>query len=183
MALGLAGTLQANQITGGLHMTGVATLDNADLGSATQATAFAGVTTQPLTASGSYFGILQDTVTFKPFSWNPSSAPINTLWSFADAGTGWTYTFDLATLSVASQSSSFLNITGDGTLNITGSGSPYTATSGSWSFTISNPGGASNSTFNFGFDSANNALPDGGTTVLLLGAALSGLALIRRKLA
>jgi hypothetical protein len=31
--------------------------------------------------------------------------------------------------------------------------------------------------------SSNAALPDGGTTVMLLGADLSGLALIRRKLA
>jgi hypothetical protein len=183
MALGFAASVQAISITGGLHMTGVSTLDNQNLGLATKATAFASVLTQPLTATGSYAGIGTDSVTFKPFSWNPSSAPIAALWKFTDLGTTWVYQFDLGTITGVTQNSSFLNISGTGNLTITGAGSPYTTTLGAWTFTISNPGGGNSQSFNFGFDSANNALPDGGMTVMLLGAALSGLALIRRKLA
>jgi len=43
--------------------------------------------------------------------------------------------------------------------------------------------GVSGESFTFQTTSAANNVPDGGMTVLLLGAALSGLALIRRKLA
>jgi hypothetical protein len=182
LALGMAASAHATSITGGLHMTGVANLDNTMLGSATKVNSFAAVVTQPLTATGSYFGIGADAVTFAPFQWNPAVTPVNPLWSFVDAGTTWTYQFNLATMSVASQDNSFLNITGTGTLTITGAGSPYSTTFGSWSFTISNPGGAPNPTFNFGFDSANNALPDGGMTVGMLGIALTGLGLARRKI-
>jgi hypothetical protein len=180
--LGLVGSVQAIPISGGLHMVGGASLDSANLGSATKANSFTSVAALAFTGTGSYGGLAPaDPVTFKPFGWNPSTAPVLALWKFTDPNTGFTYSFDLATVSVASQSDTFLNLQGTGTLWITGPGSLYDPTFGNWTFTISNPSGASSASF--GFDSAVAAVPDGGTTVILLGAALSSLAMIRRKLA
>jgi VPDSG-CTERM motif len=71
-------------------------------------------------------------------------------------------------------------------LNITGTGPAYDATAGFWTFTISNAGGGNHD--NFAFTFANNQttvipnVPDGGMTVVLLGAALSGLCLFRKKM-
>lgn len=178
----VAASTQAIPITGSVDMSGTATLDSTLLGSAGSATAFTGVTVGGV-PTGSYAGTFGDSVTWKAFGWNPSTAPVTSLWSYHDIVTGFTYTFDLASVTVKSQDNTFLNLLGTGTLNITGVGSPYDATSGSWSFTISNPDGGAHANFAFTFANSQTAvLPDGGATVMLLGAALSGLALIRRKL-
>jgi hypothetical protein len=53
----------------------------------------------------------------------------------------------------------------------------FTDTPGTWIFSGNQSGGT------LSFSTSNGNVPDGGMTVMLLGAALSGLALIRRKLA
>ncbi len=173
-------TAQAVPITGQVTMAGTATLNNTQLGSATAATAFSGVTViNP--ATGSYAATLGSAVTFNPFSWNPSSAPVSPLWSFVSGGR--TYTFNLGSLNIVSQSNSFLNIAGIGTLTISGTGPTFDPTVGAWSFSIVNPGGGPSSNFQFGFVSSNNALPEGGSALALLGIGLVCVELIRRKLA
>jgi hypothetical protein len=173
-------TAQAVPITGQVTMAGTATLNNMNLNQATAATAFSGVTViNPTT--GSYAGSQGTSVTFNPFSWNPSSAPVSPLWSFIFSGR--TFTFNLTSLTVVSQSSTFLNIAGIGTLTISGAGPTFDPTVGAWSFSIVNPGGGASSNFQFGFVSSNNALPEGGSALALLGVALVALELIRRKLA
>jgi hypothetical protein len=108
------------------------------------------------------------------------------LWSFTDATTGFTYTFDLISDTISSQSSFFLNLLGTGTLSITGAGSTYSPTSGSWSFTVSNPTGGPHADFNFTFANSQTgvpSVPDGGATAMLLGVGLTSVALFRKKLA
>ncbi|HEY9509145.1 MAG TPA: VPDSG-CTERM sorting domain-containing protein [Verrucomicrobiae bacterium] len=174
-------SVQATQITGSVDMSGTAILNNTLLGSATAANSFTGVSVGGI-PTGSYVGTAGNSVTWNAFSW-PSAVSVSPLWSFTDAGTGYTYSFTLSSVHAAGQDNTFLNLLGTGTLSITGVGSPYEDTTGSWSFTISNPTGTSHQNFAFTFaNSQTAAVPDGGTTVMLLGAGLSCLGLIRRKL-
>jgi hypothetical protein len=166
-------------ITGQVTMGGTAMLNNMSLGSATAATAFSGVTVNN-PANGSYAGTAGSAVTFNAFSWNPSSAPVSPLWSFISGGR--TYQFNLTSLTVVSQSNSFLNIAGLGSLTIVGPGG-FDPTTGAWSFTISQAGGGPSADFQFGFQSSNNAIPEGGSALALLGISLVCVEFVRRKLA
>jgi hypothetical protein len=184
LALALAGALtqpvQAIMIDGSVDMSGTATLNNTLLGSATAATSFSGVTVGGV-PTGAFTGTAGDSVTWSPFGWNPATTPV-ALWSFVDGGTGWTYKFRLDNVTVDSQSNTFLNLLGDGVLSITGAGSPYSDTTGSWSFTISNPTGGAHANFAFTFANSQTAVPDGGATIALLGVGLLGLGALRRKI-
>ena len=164
-------------ITGHVDMNGQVTLDSA-LGTATKATSFSLVSVVN-TPDGAFTGTAGSTVSFNPFGWNPSTTPVTPLWSFSN-GTSL-YSFDLASLTVVGQSSSFLNLTGAGTLSI--SGGTYDPTPGNWSFTITSSTGGTSPNFAFGFVSSTSAVPDGGSTVALLGCALVAVGALRRKLA
>jgi hypothetical protein len=171
-------------ITGEVDMSGTVFLNNASLGSATAATSFLAVTVGGA-PTGSFAGTFGDSVTWSAFGWNPSTTPVNPLWHYMDAGTGFTYSFNLGSVSVNSQSNTFLNLLGTGTLFITGTGSPFDAggTSGTWSFTISNSTGAPHSSFAFTFANSQTAVaPDSGSAVALLGIALAGIEGVRRAL-
>ncbi len=103
------------------------------------------------------------------------NSPTSPLWTVGG------FTFNLTSSTVVLQNSNFLTIKGTGIL--TGNG--YAATPGTWAFTSQQADGTSQDSFSF---SANTAavpgqVPDGGTTVALLGAALVGVAALRRKLA
>jgi VPDSG-CTERM motif len=183
LLVGMSQTLQAVPITGSIDMGGTATLNSVSLGSASAATSLSGVTVGGI-PSGSFAGTGGTAVTWNPFSW-PSGVAVNPLWTFTSSasGTSRVYSFILNSVSVVSQSASFLNLQGNGILGITGTGPAYDNTAGFWSFTISNAGGGDHA--NFAFTFANNqtaAVPDGGMTVVLLGAALSGLCLFRKKM-
>ena len=185
LAIAVAGALtipvQATMINGVIDMSGSATLDSTLLGSATKATAFSAVTVGG-TSNGSFTGTGGDAVTWSAFGWNPSTTPVAPLWTFTDAGTGWTYSFELDNINVVSQDNFFLNLRGNGILSITGAGSPYTDTTGTWSFTISESSGGPHTDFKFTFANSQTAIPDGGATIALLGVGLLGLGALRRKL-
>ena len=178
-----ASSLHAVPITGSIDMSGTAVLDSTLLGSATSATSFSSVTVGGV-PTGAYVGTLGDSVSWSAFGWAPATTPVTPLWTFINAGTGYTYSFDLSTVTVVSQDNSFLNLSGTGTLDITGAGSPYTPTSGFWSFTISNPGGGAHQNFSFTFANSQTAagVPDGGSMIAMLGMAVLGLGALRRKL-
>ena len=175
-------------ITGELNMSGTATLDNPSLGSADGVTSFSGVRAN--SASTGVFDAAGDArapITMNPFLWNPSSAPVTPLWKMTYGGV--TFSFDLNSLTVLSQTANFLNLSGVGTLKSVSSTdptvSPYEATSGTWTFTISDSDGLGGGTgnFKFGFQSTTsaNAVPDGGATAIFLGISFLGFAAIRRK--
>jgi hypothetical protein len=94
---------------------------------------------------------------------------------------GVTYSFDLNSISSAHaviNNPSSIAITGSGVAHITG----FQDTFGSYALN----GTGTGTTFTFISESTTangEAVPDGGTTLVLLGAALSGFALLRRKLA
>jgi hypothetical protein len=181
LALTAFATAQAIPITGEIDMSGTVTLNSASLASASAANHFNGVTVGGM-PNDSYAGTFGDVVMWNAFTWPGGSA--SPLWTFTDATTTDTYSFALSTDSIVTQTATFLNLLGTGTLSITGPGS-FSPTAGIWSFTISNPTGGAHEDFNFTFansQTSTGGVPDGGSTVMLLGAALSALALFRKNL-
>jgi hypothetical protein len=175
---GLA-SVQATLITGSVEMNGYARLNNTTLGNATGVIGFTGVEVAE-TSTEAFEPAIGAAVDFSAFNWSPSSAPL-LLWEFEHAG--WTYSFSLDSLSVVSQSANFLDLSGQGRLNIVGLGSDYEETFGDWTFQITSSSGKS-PTSRFMFQSSTSAasnVPDGGSTVAVLGLAMIGLAAFGRK--
>jgi hypothetical protein len=184
LAIGTGLTASAIPITGTIRMDGEVTLDSQNLATANSAT-FVNPAAAVNSGTGTFTGTESPggvpDVNWANFSWNPSTAPVNDLWSFVRGG--WTYTFDLGSISSVTRiGSTFLLISGVGTLDIVGAGDPYSPTAANWSFTITDTSGGTSGSFIFGFADSNTSVPDGGLTVGLLGIAFTGLALIRRKI-
>jgi hypothetical protein len=165
-------TARAIPVTGGISFTGSATIDSSSL---SNATAFTGISAVVLGGSqtGSYASVDPGTVTtWTPFTFSVSS--VTPLWTFTVGSI--VYSFDATTVTVVTQDSMFLNIVGEGLARITG----MDDTVGTWSITAT--GGTS--TFIFGAESVtppeSPGVPDSGVTAILLGMALSGLALLRK---
>ena len=169
LALALSSAAQAAFIEGKIDFIGTTDLDSTELGSATQVDDWK--TTLVSVATGDFSSIpLFSPATFTDgWTFNSGSTP---LW------TAGIFTFDLLSSSVLSQSSTFLNVVGSGTISAPG----YDPTPGTWSYSITNQGGGPSGTFSFvGSTVADGAVPDGGTTVALLGVSLLGLHGVRRK--
>ena len=168
--LALPSRAMAVPITGNITISGGATLDG-PLASANAVTAWLNPEVQSRT--GSFIGIAVGTaVTMTaPWTFDPSTA-LPALWSVGG------FTFNLASSTISFQDSSFLAISGVGT--ITGPAG-FDPTNGIFNFTTQSPdaGGV------FSFSAANNAVgvPDGGSTIALLGMGLLGLSSLRRRFA
>ncbi len=170
VAVGLlcVGQAQATPITGDLGFSGASTFNTTSLATAKRINswfAFVGTT------SGSFVGVpIGSAVTLAmPWTFNPST-PTPGLWSVGG------FSFDLATAAIDVQNSHLLMITGTGTL----SGAGFDPTSGTWAFSAQSAAGIRQASFTFSADTTGAGVPDGGTTVMLLGAALGALGLARR---
>jgi hypothetical protein len=178
--MGAGFELQATPIAGSISFDGGSVLLNNTLASATAIDSFGGATIVSGGANlptGSYAGLAGTAVTMtsEGFTFSPSlsPSPIDSLWSFTVAGI--TYDFDLLTATGVFENGS-LDLSGTGTLQITGD--PNTA--GTWTLDIN--GGGDGDNFNFDANSeVISSVPDGGSTAIMLGAGLSGFALLRRK--
>ncbi len=162
----VAPEIQAAPITGSIDFGGVVTFDTMSLGTATRVNVWN--SSFVLQDSGSFSSIAPGTnVTMAaPWIFNPSTATPS-LWSVGG------FRFDLSTAVIVSQSATFLNVTGFGTL----SGSGFDPTPGTYSFTVSDSSGQEQATF--GFQAQSTAVPEPSTiSLLLLGA--SGY-VVRRK--
>jgi hypothetical protein len=161
---------QAVPITGGISLAGGYTTDTGDVNTAHAFTSFFDV--EVTGGAGTYAGIpngmSSPPVTMVPFTFNPFVPPVNSLWSLTYLSN--TYSFDLLTCIIAQQGGDTLTLHGTGTLHATG----FTDTAGAWVFTANELGGT------FSFSSSNGVIPDGGTTVALLGIALAGIEGARR---
>ena len=91
-----------------------------------------------------------------------------------------TFTFTPSTESDLAATSNSTGITGLGTITDITSGD---SVAGAYTFTFNKATIGGTTKFSFSVTDVAASVPDGGTTVMLLGAALSGIALIRRKLA
>jgi hypothetical protein len=171
----------ATPITGAISFSGTSTIDGTSFVSATSFTSFEDVFVGSESAlSGDYTGTSGASVTMTPFTWDPATAstPINPLWSFQSGGN--TYSFDLSVLHEDFASNTGLLLSGQGTAHLTGPGLDKMATSGFWSFSAQTLDLA---TFTFSSTTAPvQGVPDGGVTLALLGGAVLGLGLMRRKM-
>jgi hypothetical protein len=169
VAVAIAQTVQAvplPPITGNIAFSGAATLNTSSVNTATEVVSW-GVNTVTSDSGTFPTALIGTTVTlFSPWKFN--SGPQNNFWSV----TG--FTFNLSSSSIFYQGNGLLYVIIAGTV----SGAGYAATAFSGAITIQNPPGKGAT---FSESLSFNSVPDGGTTVLLLGSALSGLALIKRK--
>ncbi len=178
IALALVQTIQAtpipNPVIGNIGFTGRAQFNTGSAGSATEVLNWVAPAVNGTT--GSFTTVANGTsVNFSPAWFFVTTSPIANFWSVGG------FTFQLLSSSVTVQGGSYPN--GFVVVNGTGlvSGNGYDTTALSWSFTCQDPATTSNpQTFTFSASSA--SLPDGGATVALLGIALSGVGLLRKKL-
>ncbi len=173
LVVGISALLSQNAsaipITGEVSFAGSYTINNPNLALATAFTSFSGVTVS-LAPTGDYAGLAGSAVTMTPFTFDPFPAGgIVPLWSIVGSpGT----TFDLLALNVAFESPTALLLTGTGIARKTGRDN----TPGTWILSANTLGTT------FSFSSTNSSIPDGGTTVALLGMGLVGVEGLRRKL-
>lgn len=160
-------SLRAAPIQGSIDFGGTVTFDTTSLATATRVNLWD--SSFVLQDSGDFSSIAPGTsVTMAaPWIFNPSTSTPS-LWSVGG------FKFDLTSCVIVSQNSTFLNITGLGTITATG----FDPTPGTWSFTSSDASGSPQTTF--GFQTQTAAVPEPGTfSLLAVGAA--GLISSRRR--
>jgi hypothetical protein len=174
VTLALAGltaiTANAIPINGSINFAGGVDLSpDGSIATATSISFSSTFTTAPNT--GSYAPVIFGVpVVFHGFQFSPFVAPVPDLWDFTYLGLA--YSFDAITETFVQRntggSTQSLILQGNGIAHITG----FDATPGAWIITVNTADGG----VTFSFSASSSATPDGGTTVVLLGAALSGLA-------
>ena len=168
---------EATMINGDIGFTGSVTFDTNSLDTATRVNEWRDAngmgpnhsTVSSTTGDFNVIALGTQANMATPWIFNPST---NTpgLWSVGG------FTFNLLSSTIVMQNASTLSISGMGT--ITGGG--FDPTPGEWAFTTQSSGGKTRTSFTF---SANvNTIPDGGSAVGLLGIALTGIEVLRRRL-
>jgi hypothetical protein len=177
---------QARPIQGNINFNGVVTLgdqtgaNTTDLSLATRVNVWNDSWVSGVTGDFSSItpGFTTKAAMAAPWIWNsgtpgtPAPGPgLNSLWSVGG------FTFDLTSSTVSSQSSSFLDVEGIGTIRSTNSN--LDPTPGTWSFTISS--GSQNGTFSF---QAEAAVPEPSSIALVVVGAIGAAATttLRRRL-
>jgi hypothetical protein len=168
----LTGVAQATpMITGNIGFSGAVQLNGTTANSATAATAW--YNTVAASPSGSFVGLVSqgDAVSMTGATpWNFTSGALANFWSVDG------FTFNLASSSIYSQVGGFLNVLMVGTVT----GNAFAPTTFNGSFQVADPasGGPQTFTERLSF----NSVPDGGTTVVLLGLGLLSLGLFHKKM-
>jgi hypothetical protein len=169
---------EAVQISGNINFAGSVRFDTTSLATATRVKTWftvdhtAGFSDVTGGATGDFAGIAPgtDATMATPWIFNPST-PTPGLWSVAG------FTFNLSSSTIVVQNSTELTVSGAGIV----SGNGFDATPMTWMFTSQNAGGQNMDEFSFSANS-NAPVPDGGSAVALLGIALAGIEVLRRKL-
>ena len=161
-------------IVGNIDFAGAVHLNNNNLSLATQVLTWfsinnvAGDTSVAPGSTGSFSGIAGGTLATMAQPWTFTGGPQPALWSVGG------FTFDLLTVHVVTQTTTFLNVLGTGTV----SGNGFATTDATWSFTVSDSNGGNHGLFSFASDA--NSVPDGGLAVALFGVAFCALGIARR---
>ncbi len=167
----------ASQITGNITFGGTVSLNTGSAGTATAVTAWHGGngTGNPFVVSfdGDFTGFVN---TFDPATivapWSFNSGPVPMFWTVDG------FTFDLTESHIFSQGGQPPGVVVNGSGFVSGNG--FDSTFMTWSFTTQDPGTGHPPVFSF--SAANGSVPDGGSAVALLGLALVGIEVLRRKL-
>lgn len=156
---------QAALITGNINFAGSVTFDG-PLGTANAVTSFINTHVES-GGTGDFAGIPINTPVAMAASWTfDPSTPTPGLWSVGG------FTFNLLSSVIVFQSPQGLIITGTGIVSAAG----FDDTAMDWSFTSQKSG-----TGTFSFSANSTAVPDGGSAVALLGIALTGIEVLRRR--
>ncbi len=182
-----AGSLaKANSIDGTLVFSGGATINSATANTATGVNAWQLMPTTLVSEDGTFTSLgspLPDATILAPWTFGTPVSPT----VFTDFITIGSFSFDLT--------SSWIESQGDGSVTVDGTGwiheSSFDTTAATVSFTFTDPitpaviGHIHQQTVVLSrmdhFTGTVTALPDGGTTAVLLGGALLGLALVSRR--
>jgi hypothetical protein len=184
----LVQTIQALPITGSIGFSGTGvTFNNSSAGNSIAVTSW--ISPYVTSDTGSFLtpGYITpnpgEGVTFmgnNTSTWNfNTSTPINNFWVAGN------FTFELLSSYIQSQGGSpgttgFVVVFGTGIVSATGANpAGFTPTVLSWSFTSRDPSAGASPSWTFSASAA--SVPDGGSTVMLLGLALSGVALLKKK--
>jgi hypothetical protein len=167
---------QATTISGMIQFGGVTKFDH-PLATATEVVQWRdatnshpGFSTVTGPNTGDFVGILPGTLAAMATPWVfgvTVGGPQPGLWSVGG------FTFDLMSSTVVFRDATHIVIDGNGTV----SGNGFTPTQMTWSFTSQGGRGVI-----FSFSANGTAVPDGGSAVALLGIALTGIEVLRRKL-
>lgn len=175
-ALALASSAQAALITGNIELSADASVINIDFGANTVTFVPSAPTLNSKVdnSTGTLAALLPagSQITYKNFTYDPF-AGLPSIWS------NGTTSFDLQSISMVSEIPGYaLFLFGTGLISTTVAG--YDPTPGTWSFSAdSSDGGAK---FAWSSTATTKRVPDGGTTIALLGASLLGLGAVRRYL-
>lgn len=159
-------TSSAVEITGGISFAGGYTPDDSDLTLATRVTFGPTVV---LDSNGDFTLPIFTPVAMADYlEWEPSFtvSPSNPLWSVGD------FSFDLTSLAVTAESSTSITLNGLGVVKH----ADFDDTDGNWVATFNTSGNT------FSWSASSSSVPDGGTSITLLGMALIGTGLLRRRL-
>ena len=168
---------QATAISGDIQFAGSVRFNTNNLATATQVRHWfdirghAGFSSVAFGDTGDFASIAPgtDVTMATPWIFNPST-PTPNFWSVGG------FTFNLLSATIVTQTNTFLDVTGNGII----SGNGFTPTAGQFAFSVQNAGGGHH--LNFSFSANEVEVPDGGSTVALLGLALTGIEVLRRKL-
>jgi hypothetical protein len=173
----LTTTAQAVQIQGSVAFKGTPTLVGSTLFTTADKITFSDIEVNAGEALGDYLPADGHSFAggdaFGPIDINPVALPF-ALWSFEVGGVTYSFraeSLDPALTLVAPRA---IMLAGTGTASIEG----FEDTPGTWIFQANKSG----SSFSFASSAEVNPVPDGGLTLMLLGGAMSVLAVVRRKL-
>lgn len=168
----LATSSHALPLTGNYSLNGTAQLDSGTVNTATQLISGSGLFSSLSGDLAAYNGEV-----FTISTWNFNSGVVSPLWQTTNLQ------FDLANSFIKQQGGGDLVVDGKGTLFLK-SDPVGTAREYTFNFTTQDPNiGQANGNFVFSFSVSGGPVPDAGSSVVLLGAALIGVALFRRKIA
>ena len=171
-ALALVSSAHAASIAGTVTFSGNATL-NGPFASATGVTSFSN--TSVLDGTGDFTGVIGSAVLITaPWTFT-SNVAVTPFWSIPNHITP-TFSFSLTSSSLVQNTGTFIDVVGNGVMTSTIPG--LTPTPGTWTFNISTTNPANS---RFSFQSSTSSVPDGGTTLAILGGSLLGLHGLRRK--
>jgi hypothetical protein len=181
VGLSLAQAVQASQMSGTIGFTGRVVLNTGTASTASQVIAWLSPTVNG--TSGDFGSVANGTSVnmINATPWSFVSGSVTAFWQVGG------FSFDLIGSSVLSQggvagTTGFVNVTGTGTV----SGNGFDPTTIIWNFSTQDPairGNPDSFTFSMSHVATPTRVPDGGLTVAAFALALTGTALLRKKLA